>query len=110
MAHAPKEQESHGRATMNFDSVRLELRRLGSKRLFKILVNQKESKCLMHGLCPLLFKYKGYTFCLSEVLGQGCEIESLKKLEKEICKSEEGPFSEEAELSLFDCGGGCPIL
>lgn len=88
---------------MNFHSVRLELRRLGTKRLFKILVNQKESKCLMHGFCPLLFKYKGYTFCLSEVLGQGCEIESLKKLEREICKREEEPFSEEAERSLFDC-------
>jgi hypothetical protein len=89
---------------MNFHSVRLELRRLGSKKLFKILMNQKESKCLMHGFCSLLFKYEGYAFCLSEVLGQGCEIESLKKLEKEICKREEEPPSEEeAEVSLFDC-------
>jgi len=89
---------------MNFHSVRLELRRSGSKKLLKILMNQKESKCLMHGFCSLLFKYEGYTFCLSEVLGQGCEIENLKKLEEEICKSEEGPpFEENAEASLFDC-------
>jgi hypothetical protein len=91
---------------MNFHSVRLELRGSGRKKLFKILMSQKESKCLMHGFCSLLFKYEGYTFCLSEVLGHGCEIENLKKLEEEICKSEEGPSSEEnADTSLFDCIG-----
>lgn len=91
---------------MNFLSVRSELRRLGSKKLFKILMNQKESKCLLNGFCSLLFRYEGYTFCLSEVLGRGCEIENLKKLEKEICKTEEGPSSEaKAEVSLFDCIG-----
>ena len=91
---------------MNFHSVRLELRKLGRKKLLKILMNQKESKCLMNGFCSLLFKYKGYTFCLSEVLGQGCEIENLKKLEKEICKSEEGSsFEENGKVPLFDCIG-----
>jgi hypothetical protein len=69
-------------------------------------MNQKESKCLMHGFCSFLFKYEGYTFCLSEVLRQGCEIENLEKLEKEMGKSEEGsPSEEEAEVSLFDCIG-----
>ena len=91
---------------MNFLSVRSELRRLGSKKLFKILMNQKESKCLLNGFCSLLFKYEGYTFCLSEVLGRGCEIENLEKLEKEICKTEEGfPSEAKADLSLFDCIG-----
>ncbi len=91
-------------ATMHFRSVRLELRRLGCKKLFKILMNQKESKCLLYGFCSLLFKYKGYTFCLSEVLGQGCEIENLKKLEKEINRCEEEFLAEEEkEASLFDC-------
>ncbi len=90
---------------MNFRSVRSELHRLGKKKLFKILMNQKESKCLMYGFCSLRFKYEGYTFCLSEVLGQGCEIENLKKLEKEICRIEEPPSEEEAGVSLFDCIG-----
>jgi len=90
--------------TMNFHTVRLELRRLGGKKLFKIVMNQKESKCLTHGFCSLLFKYEGYTFCLSEVLGRGCEIEGLKKLEKEMYTDEAGPLrEEEAEASLFDC-------
>ncbi len=90
--------------TMNFSSVRSELRRLGSKKLFKILMNQKESKCLLNGFCSLFFKYEGYTFCLSEVLGRGCEIENLKKLEEGTCKTEEGsPSDEKAGASLFDC-------
>jgi hypothetical protein len=96
---------------MNFHSVRLELCRLGNKNLFKILMNQKESKCLLNGFCSLLFKYEGYTFCLSEVLGQGCEIEKLKKLEKEIYKSEEGlPSEEKAEVPLFDCMRGLSYI
>jgi hypothetical protein len=97
----PQGRELYGMATMHFRSVRSELRRLGCKKLFKILMNQKESKCLLYGLCSLLFKYKGYTFCLSEVLGQRCEIENLKKLEKEINKCEEESLAEE-EASLFD--------
>ena len=87
---------------MNFHSVRLEVCRLGNKNLYKILMNQKESKCVLYGFCSLLFKYEGFTFCLSEVLGQGCEIEKLKKLEKDICKAEEDhPFEEKAEIPLF---------
>jgi len=97
---------SRDKATMNFHSVRLELRSLGKKKLFRILMNQKESKCLLNGFCSLIFKYKGFTFCLSEVLGQGCEIENLQKLEKEISKSEEGsPFEENEIVSLFDRTG-----
>ncbi len=91
---------------MNFRSVRSELLKLGNKRLFKLLMTQKESKCLLNGFCSLLFKYKGYAFCLSEVFGRGCEIENLKKLENETCQAEEDPSPEEKlEASLFDCLG-----
>ena len=90
--------------TKDFRSVRSELRRLGSKKLFKILMNQKESRCLLNGFCSLFFKYKGYTFCLSEVLGRGCEVENLKKLEEGACKTEESSSPDEkAGVSLFDC-------
>jgi len=88
---------------MSFHSVRLELHRLGNKNLFRVLMSQKESDCLLRGLCSFRFKYKGYTFCLSEVLGRGCDIQNLEKLEKEICGSEEEHFSQEsAEIPLFE--------
>ncbi len=89
---------------MNFRLVRAELRRMGRKNLFKMLMGQKESKCLLDGVCSLHFEYKGYTFCLSEVLGEGCESEKLKKLEKEACEREEAKASQEnLDAPLFDC-------
>jgi hypothetical protein len=92
---------------MNFRLVKAELRRMGRKNLFKMLMSQKESKCLLDGLCSLHFEYKGYTFCLSEVLGEGCESEKLKKLEKEACEREEAEASREnIDAPLFDCVKG----
>ncbi len=88
---------------MDFHSVRTEVRRLGKKNLLNMLMGQKESKCLLSGLCSYHFKYNGYTFCLSEVLGEGCESHRLKKLEQEVCEEEEGLVSgEEVAVPLFD--------
>ena len=88
---------------MNFRSIRTELRKMGRKNLFNMLMSQKESKCLLNGLCSLHFDYKGYTFCLSEILGEGCESERLKKLEKEACEREESQLPQEnVGESLFD--------
>ena len=70
---------------MDFYLVRTELRRLKKENLFNLLMNQKEFRCLLSGLCSFRFEYKGYTFCISEVLGKGCELEKLKKLEQEAC-------------------------
>ncbi len=92
---------------MNFIFVRAELRRMGRKNLFKMLMSQKESKCLLDGLCSFHFDYKGYTFCLSEILGEGCESEKLRKLEQEACEREEAQASREnVDAPLFDCVKG----
>ncbi len=88
---------------MNFNSVRAEVRRLGKKNLFSMLIGQRESRCLLNGLCSFYFEYKRYTFCISEVLGGGCESQKLKKLEQEACEVKEGPVPvEQAEVHLFD--------
>jgi hypothetical protein len=89
---------------MNFRLARTELRKMGRKNLVNMLMSQKESKCLLNGLCSLHFDYEGYTFCLSEILGEGCESQRLKKLEKEACKREEAQLlQEDLEAPLFDC-------
>jgi len=93
---------------MNFHLVRTELRRLGKKHLFHMLMNQKESECLLNGLCSFRFEYKGYIFCISEVLGKGCESQRLKKLEQEACKSEEGLISEKAARPYYMSMGLLP--
>ncbi|HXX32833.1 MAG TPA: hypothetical protein VEM15_00025 [Thermodesulfobacteriota bacterium] len=88
---------------MNFRSVRTELRKMGRKNLLNTLMNQKESKCLLNGLCSLHFDYKGYSFCLSEILGEGCESERLRKLEKQACEREETQLPQEnVKAPLFD--------
>lgn len=77
---------------------------MGRKNLFKMLMSQKESKCILNSLCSFHFGYKGYTFCLLEVLGEGCESEKLKKLEKDACEREEAEACpENFEIPLFDC-------
>ncbi len=83
--------------------MRTEVRRLGKKNLFEMLMDQKESRCLLNGLCSFYFEYKGYTFCISEVLGKGCESQKLKKLEQEACEAKEEPApAEQADAPLFD--------
>ncbi len=92
---------------MDFHSVRTELRRLGKKNLFNMLMNQKESRCLLNGLCSLRFNYKGYPFCISEVLGEGCESQKLKKLDQEASETREERVSQEkVEVPLFDWMNG----
>ncbi len=65
------------------------MRKLKSKKLFEVAMNQKEHKCILKGFCCFHFRYEGYAFCLSEVLGKGCEVQKLENLGKEICESEE---------------------
>ena len=88
---------------MDFHSVRVEVRRLGKKHLFEMLMRQKESRCLLKGLCSFHFEYKGYTFCISEVLGKGCESQRLKKLDQEASEAKgERMAAENVEVPLFD--------
>jgi hypothetical protein len=72
---------------MDIQSTREKLRKLRRKKLFETAMNQRKSRCILNGYCPLHFRYEGYTFCVSEVLGKGCEVQKLEKLEKEICQS-----------------------
>lgn len=68
-----------------------------------MLMSKKETKCLLNGLCSYHFDYKGYTFCLSELLGEGCESEKLRKLEKEASEREDAQVPpENKEAPLFD--------
>jgi hypothetical protein len=55
-----------------------ELQRLGRGDLFKLVMDQRLSKCLVGGItCGFYLQYKGIRFCISELLGKGCLIERL---------------------------------
>ncbi len=82
-------KDFHHKGKMDFYSIKGELRRLGVRNLFEIVINQRESKCVLNGLCPYYFKHRGYGFCLSEILGKGCEFQKLEKLQEQICQTDE---------------------
>jgi len=56
---------------------RAELRRLGRVTLLKMAFSQREKHCVLRGLCPFYIDYKGYGFCVSEILGEGCQEEKF---------------------------------
>ena len=74
--------------TLNIYSVKIELRRFGLRNLFEMIMNEKESRCVLHGLCSFYFKYRGYGFCLSEVLSKGCELQKIEEPQEEIIQND----------------------
>jgi hypothetical protein len=69
--------------TMNVHQTRNELRRMRRKYLLKLALTQRISKCLMGGrACGLYLPYKGFHFCVSEIMGQGCLVQKLANLQE----------------------------
>ncbi len=66
---------------MDIYRFRRELRTLTSKGLLEMAFKQKEKKCILLGEpCQYKITYEGAAFCISELLGKGCEAEYLRKL------------------------------
>jgi len=67
---------------MEFYKARNELRRMDKADLFELTSRQGSSRCAIGGeACRLYFRYEGFGFCVSETLGQGCQLLRLKTLE-----------------------------
>jgi len=78
---------------MDFFEVRSELRRMRGGDLFKLLASQRISQCLIGAVaCCLYLHYKEFSFCVSEILGEGCQVERLKKLEQVYYDEEKSDF------------------
>ena len=59
-----------------------ELRRMCRRHLLSLVSAQKISKCLIGGrACGLYLQYKGFNLCVSEIMGKGCQVERIEKLE-----------------------------
>ena len=51
--------------------------------LLRLVSAQRISRCLIGGrACGLYMRYKGFNFCVSEIMGEGCQSKGLKKLEE----------------------------
>jgi hypothetical protein len=55
--------------------LKAELRKMTKGDLLRMVLSQKERKCLLGGICPFLLEYQRILFCVSEILGQGCQVE-----------------------------------
>ena len=68
---------------MDVYEARNELRRMGKRHLMRLVSAQRISGCLIGGrACGLYLHYKGFNFCVSEIIGQGCQVERSAKLEE----------------------------
>ncbi len=84
---------------MDVNSARNELRKMTKGNLFKLLSKQKILRCQIAGqACGFLLHYKGFHFCISEISGQGCQVERSERLEDysdELLMERTGPLEEE---------------
>ena len=67
---------------VEFYEARNKLRRMGEADLFELASKQGISRCVIgSGACGLYFRYEGFGFCVSEILGQSCQVQRSKTLE-----------------------------
>ena len=72
---------------------RIELRRMSTGDLFNLAQNRKMANCLIGGRpCGFLLQYKESIFCVSEILGKGCQVERLEQLEQLYDENEKVNF------------------
>ena len=68
---------------MDFYQARNELRRMSRRHLLSLASTQRVSKCFLGGrACCLHLHYQGSNFCISEIMGEGCQVERSAKGEE----------------------------
>ncbi|MGQ9509495.1 MAG: hypothetical protein ACUVTN_08885 [Thermodesulfobacteriota bacterium] len=70
---------------MNFSEARYELKNMNKKALFQLASEQKITWCIVGAkACSFYFQYKGFPFCLSEILGKSCPYEKFEEIETSL--------------------------
>jgi len=68
---------------MDFYQARNELRRMSRRYLLSLASTKRVSKCFLGGrACCLHLHYQGFNFCISEIMGEGCQVEKSAKVEE----------------------------
>jgi hypothetical protein len=91
---------------MDILKARCELQGMSAGNLFNLALNQKMSGCVMAGKpCCFHLQYKGCSFCASEILRNGCQLERLEQVDQRCRREEEVssslPFPHEMEPKFF---------
>ncbi len=80
--------------------LRAELRRIRKGDVLRMVLNQKEKKCLLGGVCPFLLECQRILFCVSEILGKGCQIERQRLDSVQQAQSEGESSQKLAEMPV----------
>jgi hypothetical protein len=100
-----------GVVSMDILEAKHELQKMRARKLFKMAMDQKLSRCLVGGrTCGYSLLYRGIRFCVSELLGKGCLLERLTEWERFF--PEETPHGSYALLPRLEAvpplsGGNC---
>jgi hypothetical protein len=84
----------------NVFKLKTELRKIRKGDLLKMILNQKEKQCVLGGICPFLLEYQRVLFCVSEILGQGCQIERQRLDADQVAQSEGESSQKPVELPV----------
>jgi hypothetical protein len=80
--------------------LKAELRKMTKANLLKMALGQKEKNCLLGGVCPFLLEYQHILFCISEILGQGCQMERQRLDSVQQAQSESERLQKPMELPV----------
>ena len=83
--------------------LKAELRKMTKGDLLRMVLSQKERKCVLGGVCPFLFEYRRILFCVSEILGQGCQVERQRLDSVQEAQSESESSQRPVELPVVIC-------
>jgi len=81
---------------------RTELKQLKRVSLLTLAFSQRERNCALSGLCPFYLDYRGYGFCVSELLGEGCQAERLREVLSAQEVEEKNPYPEVSSQLTMD--------
>ncbi len=87
-----------------------ELRKITKRNLLEMALSQREKYCLLGGHCPFLLEYRCIRFCISEILGQGCQGERQRLDSVQQAQSESEGLQTIVELPVGTWVPGIPIL
>jgi hypothetical protein len=91
---------------MDVFEARSKLGGLGTPYLLKLVWPQRIPKCLIGDRAYRLYlHHKGFNFCISEIMGEGCEVEKSAKVEEDY----QGQYEFSFRLPLMDRNGIGPL-
>jgi len=72
---------------MDILKARVELQTMSGRDLLRLALGQRISKCLIGGgPCSFHLQYKETSFCVSEIMREGCQTERVEQLEQPYLK------------------------